>query len=43
MSDTTAAQPSGNAFQYPQYVKYLVALLCHSFAAHGAALRDWCL
>ena len=33
MSDTTAAQPSGNAFHYPQYVKYLVALLCHGFAA----------
>ncbi len=33
MSDTPAAQPSGNAFHYPKYVKYLVALLCHSFAA----------
>jgi len=33
MSDITAAQPSGNAFHYPQYVKYLVALLCHGFAA----------
>jgi MFS family permease len=33
MSDTKAAQPSGNAFHYPRYVKHLLALLAHGFAA----------
>jgi MFS family permease len=33
MSDTTAAQPSGNALHYPRYVKHLLALGAHGFAA----------
>jgi MFS family permease len=33
MSDTAAAQPSGNAFHYPRYVKHLLALGAHGFAA----------
>lgn len=29
----TSSEPSSNALHYPAYVKYIVALLCHSFAA----------
>ena len=33
MAHGHALPPSANALHYPAYVKYLTALLCHSFAA----------